>query len=213
MEDPLSESIPVPMPVDWSRIHQLLVSVARARRTECVQEPPGPLILAGASFSKPSDIRERWVELLKWANANGYADLVRHNLPPPPTMDVATKLAGVTEDGRKWWPTLGDQFEEAKPKPSRDQIRSLLKKLTENWEKIAGKDLAAYTRPIEFKGNKRRRLVVAADPDIAPPWGSWSYIRRDPSSFTALRSSINDLLTPFGVDHIFFDVDKWTTRR
>jgi hypothetical protein len=85
----------------------------------------------------------------------------------------------------------------------------MLMKLIERWGQIAGAELAIHTRPIGFTGSKRRRLDVAANPGIAPPWGDWNFIRQNPGSFAAFRKGINEVLAPFAVDHIFFDVDKW----
>lgn len=209
MSDLLPTTIPVPMPVDWSRIHGLLAKARRDSGLEAIPEPPIPLILSGASVSKPSWIRAQWIELLEWANQYGYADLVMKNLPPPPAVDVAEDLAGITEDGRQWWPEVGNQNHDPKERPSADQLRDLLTKLSESWEQVVGVELAAHTKAIAFTGRKRRHLVVAADPGVIPPWGDWSYIRINPQSFSAFRRAINDALAPFSVDHVSFDNGKW----
>jgi hypothetical protein len=105
----LPTSIPVPLPEDWARIHSVLCEARTTSRSSHVPEPPGPLILAGAAFSKASAIRRRWVDLIQWANQYGFAEVLGAHLSPPPDFDVAEHLAGVSEDGRGWWREFGEE--------------------------------------------------------------------------------------------------------
>ena len=97
----VSESTPVPRPSDWARLHQLLEVAWKSGDRSAVPEPPVPLILAGAAFSTASEIRQRWIDLVRWANSHGYADLLFANLPPPPDIDVAGRIAGAPETRKR----------------------------------------------------------------------------------------------------------------
>ena len=40
------------------------------------EKPPVPLILAGWNFSEDWQKKDRWLEIIKWANDNGCSDLI-----------------------------------------------------------------------------------------------------------------------------------------
>lgn len=110
----ISIDTPVPLPRDWAAIHSALASARRDDHRRLAPEPPIPLILAGAAFSSASQIRERWVALIEWTNRYGYQEVFRARLPPPPDFDVASRIAGASEDGSGWWEDpyrLEDLFE------------------------------------------------------------------------------------------------------
>ena len=196
------------MPVDWARIHTLLAQ-ERLRRRLSVPEPPVPLILAGAAFSSASAIRQRWTDLLDWATAHGLLGLLIEHLPPAPDVDVAESIAGISEDGRGCWPEYGEQSHQKKKRPSDATVAATLKQLQANWADVAGAELATCTRPLRFSGHKRRRLVVMANPNSKPPWGSWYSTSRNPRAFTKFRKEINALIAPMEVDQVDFNLDKW----
>ena|SRR5712691_6605328 len=104
MQHLVSEATPVPRPADWARLHELLTQEWQARGDQAIPKPPVPLILAGAAFSTAAAIRQRWRDLVSWANEHGFAATLAANLPPPPGVDVADQIAGVSADGRGWWP-------------------------------------------------------------------------------------------------------------
>jgi hypothetical protein len=197
-------STPVPSPEDWARLHALMLHLWREREDPEIPKPPVPLILAGAAFSSARDIRRRWGDFICWANENALAELFLGALPPAPTEDFAERLAGVSEEGRGWWPSFGEQYHEPKKRPSKESAAAALRRLIEGWPQVAGHEIAPYTRPVCFRGSKLRRLVVFADVDSLPPWGSWSYIRFNPLSFTNFRKSVNVAIAPLEVDVIDF---------
>jgi hypothetical protein len=88
-----------------------------------------------------------------------------------------------------------------------EETKKYLELLASNWSQIVGPELSKATQPLVFTGAKLRRLVVAADEKVSPPWGSWSILSSNESSrrtFTRFRSAINDKISPHHVDHIDF---------
>jgi len=197
------------MPADWAKVHAVLTDAWMERNESNVPKPPVPLILAGAAFSTASAIRRRWVELIEWANAYGFSGHLASQMPPPPKTDVADSIAGVTEDGRGWWPEYGEQFHEPKKKPSREFVSATLENLRKKWSAIVGAELAAHTKPLRFKGHKSCRLLVAADPGESPPWGDWWSTTKNPRAFTVFRQAVNAAIAPMEVDDITFVTDRW----
>ena len=106
-----SQPLPVPEPVVWTRVF-LRLKEAR-EQNQITNEPPAPLILAGAAFSNASDIRSRWHQLVQWAQCHELTkQLLDAYEAPADNQDVAETLAGVSEDGRNWWTRLEDEADE-----------------------------------------------------------------------------------------------------
>jgi len=210
--DIVPENTPVPRPGDWTMLHGLLTEAWVARQDGRIPKPPVPLILAGAAFSTASAIRERWRELVHWANAHGFAELLAAHLPLPPDVDIAEQIAGVSADGRGWWPEYGEQVHAPAAKPDMEAVDTALSILEAQWPSIVGSELSRNTHPIRFTGRKSRRLVVRANPDAKPPWGSWNFISKEPRSFTLFRKAINEAIAPLGVDDIAFVTDGWGSK-
>lgn len=202
-------STPVPIPVEWARMHCLLAEAWKVKADPAIPQPPTPLILSGAAFSKASDIRRRWAEFIEWANSYGHSAVLFAALPSPPHEDVAQQIAGVGENSLRWWPTFGEQFHQPKDKPSRELVKTTFQKLHDCWPKVAGPELAAHTKPLYFTGHKSRRLVVAANPNILPPWGSWYFASSNLRSFTTFRKGANSVIAPMEVDVIDFLPERW----
>ena len=80
--------------------------------------------------------------------------------------------------------------------------------LKENWERIAGRDLANASEPLQFTGQKARRLVVRIDPGITPPWRDSPRRNTDPNHqlFLTTRDAVNATISPLAVDVIDFVV-------
>jgi hypothetical protein len=55
---------------------------------------------------------------------------------------------------------------------------------------------------LSFTGKKKRRLLVFADPQITPPWGSWFALASGAQrrAFTQFRKAVNDAISPLHVD-------------
>jgi hypothetical protein len=167
------------------------------------------MILAGAAFSTADQIRRRWQDLVEWSNRNGFSDELKSLLPcSSPKIDVAKSLAGVSDDGTGWWPVWGEQNHEPKERPSRELVREVFDNLMKNWMKIVGAELGGSTKPLRFTGRKSRRLLVAADLRVTPPWGSWYSASIDPNAFRQFRKKINEAIVPMEVDDIGFNTSE-----
>lgn len=208
---------PVPYPSDWAHLFQILTA-ERDIRGLTAPNPPRPIILGGAAFSKASEIRQAWVGLVNWAKEYGLEDVLYANLPPAPpsdaldgsiTRDMADRLAGISESGRGWWPEYGEQDHPARQKLSKDVVSKTLARLTMSWMIVVGEEIAEHTRPLRFTGKKKRRLVVSANPRCKPPWGYWDSASFNPAAFMRFRKQINQFILPMEVDDIFFSTGTW----
>ena len=211
MQHLVPEATPVPWPDDWARVHELLTQAWEARGDQTIPKPPVPLILAGAAFSSAAAIRQRWRDLVSWANEHGFSRILAAQLPPPPAVDVADQIAGVSADGRGWWPEYGEQLHEPKVKPTKEALAAALAVLKRRWPEIVGLELSRITRPAGFSGRRSRRLLVSANPAVSPPWGSWYSAASDPRSFTSFRRAVNQAIAPLEVDDVSFVTDRWAT--
>lgn len=201
------EDTPVPMPADWAKLHQLMIQARNQRSDIALADPPVPLILAGAAFSSATEIRRRWKDLVRWANEFGFGELLARNLPEPPHRDVAEDIAGVAPDGRTWWHE--SSYHEPSIRPSITAITTARGRLKQQWATIVGVELARTTKPMRFTGRKFRRLLVVADPNASPPWGSWHMIVKERASFATVRKAVNVAISPLVVDHIEFVTARW----
>ncbi|SRR6266545_786789 len=209
MQHLIPEATPVPRPGDWAMLHELLAQAREARGDHRIPKPPVPLILAGAAFSSAAAIRQRWRDLVSWANEHGFSELLAAHLPSAPEVDVADQIAGVSANGQGWWPEYGEQVHEPKAKPTNEAIAAALAILKQRWPEIVGIDLSRITRPYKFSGRKSRRLLVSADPAASPPWRSWYSAVADPRSFTSFRRAVNQAIAPLEVDDVSFITDRW----
>ena len=80
------------------------------------------------------------------------------------------------------------------------------------WEEIVGIELGKETIPKKFTGKKARRLIVIANPNFTPPWGSWHSVHRNPNAFSKFRKIINDAISPMEVDDIDFNTESWPNK-
>ena len=199
------------MPADWAKLHALLTRSWEIRADSSIPRPPIPLILAGAAFSSAAAIRHRWYDLVTWANTHGFSMTLASHLPPPPDIDVAEEIAGVSADGNGWWPVYGEQMHVPKIKPSKQAVAAALTLLKERWPQIAGPELSSVTRPSRFRGRKARRLLVSADPSAFPPWGTWYSAYSNPRLFTSFRLAVNQAIVPLEVDDVSFVTNSWST--
>jgi len=212
MEKNVLTEIPVPLPTDWTKIHNQLLKALMHRNDKQIPKPPVPLILAGAAFSSANDIRARWIDLINWANEYGFSSVLLKNLPKPPSYDVAESIAGVSPDGKGWWPEIGEQFHPSKQKPRKETILATLNRLKIEWKEIVGVEIGRETSPKKFTGKKARRLVVVANPDFSPPWGSWYSVSKNPDAFSKFRKTINKAISPMEVDDIDFNTESWPNK-
>ena len=193
-----------PNPRTWHDIHARL-SKAAMLASPRILPPPRPLILAGWNFSSDLEKKKRWDDTVEWANT--------HRL---------NHLIGEIPEGEMYKVDLGFllmpllcinpypnwNYESKPPLPTKLGVE-LLARLRDGWAGIAG-PIADSTQPRNFSGKKWRRLVVLADADIRPPWGSWSRIDRSLAQhFRDFRRSVNRAILPHEVDHIDFVHDGY----
>lgn len=163
------DSTPVPRPSDWAMLHSLLAKALETREDASIPEPPVPLILAGAAFSTAAAIRHRWRDFVQWANEHGFAELLAAHLPPPPDVDVADQIAGVSADGRGWWPEYGEQVHPPLPRPPKEALVAALATLQARWTLSTSplgqpSQIAQNSRRLEFTGRLRPASRVLRSP-------------------------------------------------
>ena len=96
-----------------------------------------------------------------------------------------------------------------KPYPDKLELSIMMTKLQCIWASIAGASLAGATKPLQFTGEKSRALLVAANSEFTPAWGSWTHLSKtaaDRAVFSELRTNVNEAIYPHEVDHIKFKV-------
>lgn len=196
------------MPFNWAELYGRLLRHWKDLGDDAIPQPPLPLILAGAAFSSTREIRARWAELLDWAEKYGLTEVLMEHYEPPEGEDYAERAAGVTQDGRGWWPNTIYWNSEPRVRPTSGQVAAALATLQSGWAKIAGEPLANHTRPLGFTGRKRRRLLVACRPDYVPPWGSWTSLEANPDAFSSFRKAINQAIACFEIDHVEFRIES-----
>ena len=191
-----------PLPSLWNEIYEHLYSAWQDSGSKG-SPPPIPLILNGWVYSNDGEKKDRWKSTLEWAHENGLKSLIP---------DIETKqsymVSNLTTHATS--PMGGPMFLEwnysPKITPSEEEVNSALQLLSSKWQDIVGNELALHTKPIKFTGKKRRRLLVHADPNFHPSWGTWDklLLNEKRHSFTQFRKAINDHINPLMVDHVEF---------
>jgi hypothetical protein len=179
-----------------------------ARSNECVPpSPPTPLILSGWIYSTDVEKMERWGATVEWAKQNGCAGLVG-GIPDADFYEMSRpNIYQISPTGR---PMRYPWSFERKSRPSNDEIARYLQLLQVNWAEVVGAELASYTQPLAFTGQRLRRIVVQAEAMRFPPWGTWSHLSENElerRTFTVFRAALNRCIAPHAVDHVQFRVD------
>jgi hypothetical protein len=186
-----------PMPRVWVRIHTQLKEYWQ--KNNCMgSEPPKPLFLSAWSFSSDIDKQECWEATIQWAKDR---DLAESCIISEEQGYYVHEL-NTHRYGENW--NLEPQ--DPAQKPDHELITEKLAKLKDDWNSIAGIEIAAHTRPVRFSGKKRRRLVISKDEsDFNPPWGSWWTIKSHrKEAFSLFRRAVNKAIDPHHIDHIDF---------
>jgi hypothetical protein len=165
-----------------------------------------PFILAAWGATNDNQKLNRWVETVQWAKSNNCLNLINddeiefYEVVNPTDYEIGP-LGGPLY--------LPWSFDSKKPLDSKTE-NELFSKLVLNWINIVGEQLGQITKPIKFSGKKRRKLIVYAEPNSIPPWGSWHelpaprYEQEKRRTFTKFREAINKEITPHIVDHVVF---------
>ena len=191
-----------PLPSLWNEVYQRLHS-AWLKGGSKGPAPPVPLILSGWAYSNDLDKKKRWESTVRWARERGFEDII------PEIEEGQSHMVSelsTYEIGPMGGPMYLEWDSSPKTTPSMEETKLALHLLTTNWKEIAGLELASHTKPLRFTGKKRRRLLVLADPEYVPPWGSWNTLKtgEEHRSFTRLRNRVNEIIYPMKVDHIDF---------
>jgi len=190
------------MPPVWSAIYSRLMA-AREASDKAIPEPPSPLILGGWVSTNDVEKRLRWQSTVAWAARWGVSHLIGELSP-----DQMYRVSSLTdyEVGPMGGPMYLPWNWEPRDTVSPEAAARALDILRSTWTEIAGDHLAQSTRPLRLTGRKRRRLLVFAQNDMEPPWGSWASLGPgiERRSFTRLRAAVNSAIAPLEVDHIDF---------
>jgi hypothetical protein len=191
-----------PLPPLWNEIYQRLHS-SWLKDGSKGPPPPIPLILNGWAYSDDLEKKKRWESTVRWAHERGFENLI------PEIEESQSHMVSelsTYEIGPMGGPMYLDWGSSPKTTSSVEEVESAFHQLATNWKEIAGLVLASHTKPLRFTGKKRRRLLVLADPEYVPPWGSWNMLKpgEEHRSFTRLRNRVNEIIDPMKVDHIDF---------
>lgn len=174
------------------------------------KNPPIPLILGGWFGSNDQEKRTRWEQTVAWAHANG-CDGILETLAEDDFYVVAVEATYVVS------PMGGPMYRTwdftPKERPQYDVLEKQLCALRVSWKEHL-EAVWHHTAPLGFSGAKARRLVVVADPEFTPPWGTWDSrlsSATERTTFTSFRSRINSLLSGHEVDHVDFITAAWST--
>ncbi|MDO8684699.1 MAG: DciA family protein [Armatimonadota bacterium] len=193
-----------PFPVKWSEIYRILDMNWREAGGKGLP-PPIPLILAGWFYSNDVEKKARWDATMAWAESRGFSHLI------PQLSEGDTYIVNELtnhEVGPMGGPMYLLWSFTPKTKPLKVEVDNAFGLLRDHWGEIVGTELAQITRPLRLTGRKYRRLLVQADANVVPTWGSWSTLHCDERrrSFTQFRRAVNEAIKPLYVDHVDFVV-------
>lgn len=175
----------------WIDIHRALHD-AWKEAGEIGEPPPTPVVLGGWWYTPAIVKFLAWDATVRWAAERNLSHLIPELQPA--AWATATEAAGMQRHE--------SSYHDPAPTPSEELLATSLERLRHEWRRIAV-PFADHTSPVGFTGRKGRRLVVAADYSVQPPWGSWTtLVERKP--FTEFRRRVNEVIQPHRVDHIDF---------
>lgn len=157
------------MPQDWSRLWSTLKQEVEDRALQGVPEPPKPMILAGATFSTPAEVRARWVELVNWCEKWGLVQVAAESLPEPPGYDVAERIGHARGQSPEWWEPqfpIHDAAYHGSVETIVDSIRAGV-----NLESLDDEGRTPLFRAAEGSKPEAVRLLLEAGAEPAKPLG------------------------------------------
>ncbi len=186
----------------WNEIYQTLIAWWESH-AKIGTPPPVPLILNGWAYTNDAEKAKRWNNTIKWADTAECSHLIR---PLKPEEKYEVDEITTYQIGPLGGPMYLNWDFTRKARPTDEAENKALTILLSGWTNIVGKQIAPLTKPLQFTGKKKRRLLVAALKSASPPWGGWDYLAPNDSrrSFTQLRQDINDAIKPIMIDHIDF---------
>lgn len=187
-----------PEPGMWYQIYNILEKAWEDKGAKGTP-PPIPLILAGWNISDDYQKYNRWKDTIIWAQENNFIHLF------PKILEKDSYY--LDEIPERDWPINNSKDCDFDPKfkPTKEQVNETMDRLLDKWSQIISPPLNEITIPLKLTGPKKRRLVILAEPEEEPPWGSWNAITQNSRSFTRFRKAINDFIKPLEIDHIDFE--------
>jgi len=195
-----------PMPEHWNSVYERLSQIVESS-SQVIPKPPTPLILAGWVFTNDLEKKGRWHETIEWAEKWGGSEII-HTVTPEMMYQVEVPTEYIV--GPYGGPMHLSWNSDPLPVVRDEDAEGAISRLKSNWGKIVGPELSAVTNPIRLTGSKMRRLLVYADQNHIPAWGSWTMLADSPQrrEFTKFRSAINEAICPLMVDHVDFIHEK-----
>jgi len=195
-----------PQPGKWHEIYEML-KTAWQKAGAIGSKPPVPLILAGWNYSNDVEKKIRWEDMLDWAKEQNFLHLIPELSAEESYFVDEPSNYQISPMGS---PMFLDWNFTQRNTPTEQEVNQAIKILKEKWSEIVGKDLGAITVPLRITGKRKRRLLVFANHDSEPSWGTWFELANDNRrrAFTYFRRAINDTISPLHVDHIEFEVDR-----
>ena len=193
-----------PNPIPWNDVYKRLSKIAETRAMPV--KPPIPLILNGWVYSNDAEKIARWNQTIEWAKDARCEDILA-SLKDEDfyfTDEVTTYQVGPFGG-----PMYRDWDFESKERPPQEDLEGALQILKNRWSAIAN-GFSDATQPLDFTGEKARRLLVAVTKNSQPPWGGWdrlSDVEEERRTFTVFRSAVNGAIKPLEVDHIDFTIE------
>lgn len=188
-----------PRPYRWHDVHKRLTAVSDLKN---LPSPPIPLILAGWEYSSDQEKLARWEETVKWANKHGLSSILDEIQDEDMYCvdSISTYVVGPLGG-----PSYLDWNFDPRDRPPIEEVEKMMQKIKQGWHSIAG-EISDFTTPLYLSGKKFRKLNVAYLKGSKPPWGTWVVLNRDETRrhFTALRASVNKIVSPHEIDHIDF---------
>ena len=146
-----------PLPGLWMEVYEELHD-AWTQGGRKRSPPPRPPVLGVWDVTNDVDKKRTWEETLNWAAQRGLQHLIPEIAPNQSLM--VFELTNWERMGPFGGPLYLEWDFSSKVKPSEARLKSALFALTSNWARVAGSELAAYSKPLRFTGNKRRHLLV-----------------------------------------------------
>src|ERR1022692_1731816 len=205
-----------PLPASWAAVYTVLTRAWEESGREGGREgppPPVPLILAGWIATNDLEKAQRWQETVTWARDR---DLERILADLREQDKYCVEEFTTYEVGPFGGPMYLTWNFDAKPVPDARSVQMAMAILLKEWPTHCWLGSRQDDQTARVHRKKKRRLVVKADAEQVPPWGSWNCLApgEDRRAFTRRRSAINQAISPLKVDHIYFErVAGWAGLR
>lgn len=195
--------VPIPHPHNWIRLLSELIEARNRCIGDSILLPPIPFSLRKKGQGAAQQIRRQWCALVTWAREHDFDSCLDFFCQHPPGYDVAEYFAQSPR------PDFGPD-ERARPVPHTLLVKKAEQYLLRNWPKIVGIEFARSSRPVRLEGAKKRRLVIAVNPEQTPSWGSWEADAHGSQRFASTQRLINRALWPMEISILTVNSRIWS---